>query len=87
MLCFGDRIRLQLPQAFAPLLEVAHHARIGQHLQMLGDGLPADVGAGRELGNGKRPARTQHGNQLQPRRIAQRGEHGRQLFRNQIFIG
>ena len=73
-----DLARLELPVALAPQLDVAHHAGLGQHLQVLGDALAADVGVGRELRDRERAAGAQHRHQLQARGVAQRREDVRQ---------
>src|SRR6185295_1138886 len=73
-----EPVGLELPKPLAAALEVAHHTRVGEHAQVLGDALAADVGAGGEAGDRERAARAQERDEPEPRRIAQRREDARE---------
>jgi hypothetical protein len=66
-----DALRRQLPAPLASELHVAHQAGVGQHLQVLGHALAADVGRAGQLGDRQQAARAQQGDQPQPGRVAQ----------------
>ena len=67
-------LRLELPDALAADAMVAHQAGAGQHLQVPRDGLARHARSARQVDDGERAGGRQARDQLQPRRIAQRGE-------------
>lgn len=70
-----ERLWLERPDALPAALPTAGHARVGQHVEVLGHRLPGHPSALRQLGNGERPLRAKASDEPQPCLVTQRREN------------